>query len=166
MAGRSYEPQTVRVEGIGDGLQLEFSRNWVDANDGSGLREVDATDWRLSYQGRPLVVLDPENRGQIEHFHRVLFDSHDGDRDSLGYSHTQAALRSLAERKPQEPTGRYAVVVDSAGDEWIRDGLTKDHACTGVWWSATRAKSAHPDSWRADWDAIPVVEVVFEGVSA
>lgn len=66
---------------------------------------------------RPLVVIDPEECGQVE---RVWLALRDGkalqSRDNL-----TAALRSLiAPPKPPEPTGLGAVVEDAEGRLWVR----------------------------------------------
>lgn len=78
---------------------------------------------------RPLVVIDPEDREQVEQLaaiyanHGVALgyprnDEIDADRaDSL-----QAALRILiAPPLPPEPTGLGAVVEDARGDKWVRN---------------------------------------------
>lgn len=114
-------------------------------------------DWNASIRSdhRRLLVIDPEDREQIERLESAMADAlgwtllHNGPRvDGL-----QAALRSLlAPPKPDEPTGLGAVVEDTAGERWVR-------FC---------------DSWRLDqspagyrsYSAIDVVRVLSVGVTA
>lgn len=67
---------------------------------------------------RPLVVIDPEDREQVERLRLAL------DAEVAGYVSSGAtgiALRSLIEPPlPEEPEPFGARVVDSASDEWAR----------------------------------------------
>ena len=77
--------------------------------------------------GRPVVVIDPEDREQVERLIRAQDVSFDGvarenvtDADLLDM---QAALREFANPtppKPDEPTGLGAVVEDAKGTRWVR----------------------------------------------
>ncbi len=121
---------------------------------------------------RHLVILDPEDSEQMERLSRAAMEVRDsGDLPdepmTKGALLIRATLRSLLEPpKLAEPTGRYAVVVDANGDEWVRDGLQKDNASIGAWWSSTRAQASSPDPWRADWDELNIAVVLTGGVFA
>lgn len=79
---------------------------------------------------RPLVVIDPEDREQVERLTAdydaaVIRMNNDPDpRDVTPAQRAtamQAALRSLiVPPKPDEPTGLGAVVEDADGDRWVR----------------------------------------------
>jgi hypothetical protein len=89
----------------------------------------------------PLVVIDPEDRMQVERF-TYLFLSHHWSGE--GQTHTdagQAALREFANPTPTEPTDPKACVTDRRENIWrlLADG---DWVCTSgpdigeyiVWW--------------------------------
>lgn len=71
----------------------------------------------------PVVVIDPEDRGQVEALSKALYHELLGT-DSLGTDTLRAmraALRSLiGPPKPDEPTGLGAVVEDASGHRWVR----------------------------------------------
>lgn len=106
---------------------------------------------------RPLVVIDPEDREQADRLCRTWFG---GSEPALEASvdDMQAALRSLiAPPKPDEPGGKYAVVVDADGNEWVKcanNGGPRPWLRNGY---LTRAK------WTAYAD-IRAVRVLSEGV--
>lgn len=84
-----------------------------------------------SIQARPLLVIDPENREDIERIADAFCSI-----PSSGWSDDmQAALRSLLAPpkppKPPEPMGLGAVVEDVTGAEWVRVGLSDGFG--GVW---------------------------------
>lgn len=76
-------------------------------------------------EARPLVVIDPESREQVERLAaRIdlrcmgMLPTADEYADAVG-----AALRSLvAPPKPDEPTSMSARVIDASGAEWARSG--------------------------------------------
>ena len=73
----------------------------------------------LDGDARPLVVVDPEDREQVERLVRAFWDNGNDDCDDPRAM--QAALRSLIEPpKPPEPTGLGAVVEDADGKRYIR----------------------------------------------
>jgi hypothetical protein len=108
----------------------ESGRAWVP---GSSVVDADGNGWRPdSLDGaRPLVVIDPEDREQVERL-RVLY--HAQRNTVTGNSATgdmQAALREFANPtrpKPEEPLGLGAVVEDSKGRTYVRhpDGDNDD----------------------------------------
>jgi hypothetical protein len=70
---------------------------------------------------RPVVVIDPEDGGAVERLWVAMLN--------VNRTNAQAALREFATPtppKPDEPTGRYAAVVDNEGNEWLR-------APSGMW---------------------------------
>jgi hypothetical protein len=70
---------------------------------------------------RPVVVIDPEDREQVERLCSGLLDIHwYGNADAM-----QVALRKFANPtppKPDEPTGLGAVVEDADGIRWVLAG--------------------------------------------
>lgn len=116
----------------------------------------------LIQDARPLVVIDPESREDVERL-RDLMDTAYAEQSegSLDSRHTgargnamQAALREFADPKPpkpDEPTGLGAVVEDAVGNWWVRhyDG-----------WRHCDGNSARALAWRE----IDAVRVLSEGV--
>jgi hypothetical protein len=102
---------------------------------------------------RPLVVIDPEDREQVELL--AAGYERDGEPGDAAIDQMQAALRSLiAPPKPVEPTGQYAVVEDTNALEWVRADLV------GV----AQWKCLTLDEWR-DWEDIDVDTIHHEGVT-
>jgi hypothetical protein len=111
---------------------------------------------------RPVVEIDPEDRGQVETFVNVMKRNGWTGLDEAAVEDMQAALRSLlAPPRPPEPEGRYAVVVDDEGIEWMRK-----HA-DSMW--ASQNEQVGPGvvnfSWRK-YANIAVARVLSEGVTA
>jgi hypothetical protein len=115
---------------------------------------------------RPLVVIDPEDREQVERLARMLWYASPGA--DWGQPHgepypqfnadMQAALREFADPKPprpEEPTGLGAVVRDADRRRWVRTN--------GVW-DRQETEPIAPLSCR--WDDVQAVEVLDEGWSA
>lgn len=121
---------------------------------------------------RPLAVIDPEDREQVE----ALIAAYVRRGTALGYSMPsrqdadrldamQAALREFADPKPpkpDEPLGLGAVVVDSNDVTFVRAGrLSPDgfhlHDC----WRAVDGPIV--GDWKR-WDRIDAVRVLSEGV--
>lgn len=109
--------------------------------------------FRLADSTRPLVVIDPDDREQVERlalayddaFARIVPDFHSraeeveqGDDDAI----MQAALREFANPTPPAltdmPMDLGARVVDRDGDVWARD--------TGSSWGCLSTQSA-PQAW-------------------
>ncbi len=110
---------------------------------------------------RPLVVIDPENREQVERFTRSLPNDWnlvqvddpmlaDESADQIA-----AALREFANPKPDEPLGLGAVVEGSDGVRWVRTHCELD---------ATWREEGFSGVYRS-WQAIDVVRVLSEGVT-
>lgn len=111
-------------------------------------------DWR------PLVVIDPGDREQVELLLETYgrqFTDWTPELDT-NVTRLQDALRSLTAPKPPEPTGRYAVVVDVSGDEWIR--TAEDPPAP---WLQSGYFTAEQWTEYAD---ILAVRVLFEGVAS
>jgi hypothetical protein len=106
---------------------------------------------------RPLVVIDPEDREQVERLCSHLLDIHwYGDTDYM-----QAALRKFANPtppRPDEPMGLGAVVEDAEGVRWIR--VTGGDATP---W-ARLGNVGYSPGWR-HWSDITAVRILSEGVS-
>lgn len=150
----------------------ELSPRWADGDDDEC--------WFMPFQvtdHRPLLVIDPRDRDQLEAVITALGKASLACMDGLSCQSltcvadmVRDALLSLIPPalvpapKVDEPAGRYAVVLDRAGEEWIRDGLERDGCCAGTWWNVDRALQASPDMWRADWADVDAVEVLFAGL--
>ena len=153
-----------------------MSREWKpgdvaawDFEDGSGSERAlrTAHDW-FGERGsvpkffhdslRPLVVIDPENREQVERLCAAMKANGWTGIDDEAPDDMQTALRSLLEpERPEEPKGKYAVVQDASGAEWVR--------CTNEGRSDwLRAGWFTSEEW-TDWSEIRAVKVLSEGVS-
>lgn len=115
---------------------------------------------------RPVAVIDPEDREAVERFTKVFWS----ERQGVGLQSwtppaeveaMTAALREFANPKPpkpDEPQGRYAVVLDADGVEWLRDR-------NGSWCYVTQ-NAPGLTRWRMKrWSDIDAVRVLSEGVS-
>ena len=106
---------------------------------------------------RPLVVIDPEDREQVERlmstFHAQYNMPWSSDSDAMHADRMQAALREFATPtpKPEEPKGWGAVVEDDTGAMWT---LYAPEA--GAWINYREGKRL--------WSGIDAVRVVSEGV--
>lgn len=126
-------------------------------------------DWNhLDVAARPLVVIDPEDREQIERLAAALFEtgwvSEKWDQLTPGAksawkSRAKTVLRDLlAPPRPPEPQGLGAVVEDAEGRRWVRDlqGMR-----AGAWLYSTVGKPPH----RWNWADVAAVRVLSEGVT-
>jgi hypothetical protein len=112
---------------------------------------------------RPLVVIDPEDREQVERLLRGYCGWKSDPDEIKNYPHyvdeMRAALREFANPKPpkpEEPTGLGAVVEDAEGDLWVRCDA-EDH---GSW------RRANDDALWRDYLSIDAVRVLSEGIDA
>ena len=89
----------------------------------------DTRTWTKTDAARPLVLIDPEDREQVERLAKAWDDLANGHAElrdeawTLSGLRLQAALREFAEPpepKPDEPTGLGAVVEDAEGNTWTR----------------------------------------------
>lgn len=110
---------------------------------------------------RRLVVIDPEDREQVERLANEYTRQWCGTKAIVEtVDQIQAALREFAQPqpvKPEEPTGLGAVVEDAAGEQYLR--------CFGdpeyyVW-----RRKAGFDNTRYKYAEIDVVRVLSEGVT-
>jgi len=109
---------------------------------------------------RPLVVIDPEDREQVERLMAAFERARGESCFSADDKHLQAALRSLvAPPKPDEPTGLGAVVEDSDGFTWVRT-----HA-TGYPWHANLDTSNANNTAARKYADVAAVRVLSEGVA-
>lgn len=93
----------------GDGDYWSAPRGWPASVSADAIREY-----------RPLVVIDPEYREQVERLRSLLFGN---SAHAHGITEMQAALREFADPKPpkpDEPTGLGGVVEDAEGLKWVR----------------------------------------------
>ena len=123
---------------------------------------------RVEEEARPLVVIDPEDREQVDRLAKAMHESdhiaswhdlHNETRSQIKDA-MQAALRSLVEPpRPEEPTGHMAVIEDRKGDRWVN-------------WRDPRRSGHHERPWvnthdsedARDYADIDVVRVLSEGV--
>ena len=177
MSGREWKPGDVIVDAGGSWFWIvevtsnteaaaKSGRAWTP---GSSAVDADGNGWRVdSIEGaRPLVVIDPEDREQVERLIERMAQARvwavvPTDIDSMAdyrANQMQTALRSLVTPpKPDEPTGLGAVVEDVSGRRWTRYD-TRDPQ---PWWWNGAPEVAVCRYAYADIDAIRVLS---EGVS-
>lgn len=153
---REWKPGDVALTTVGGATEkvsiltetYQSGRRWWRANGWVPPEMVDSA--------RPLVVIDPEDREQIEQIaKRCYAELRAGN---VLADRLQAALRALANPKPEEP-GRYGVVLDTAGQEWCRidvSGGGYDYQPLG---QIARSGS----EFYARWSDIAAVEIVTRG---
>lgn len=145
------------------GREFETDRfRWIGA-DGST-----SVDFRLAEWWGPLVVIDPEDRQQVEQLVKALstgqptigLDPTNREMvDQAWVTRTQTALREFDNStppKPEEPTGLGAVVEDAAGRKWVRTEWRYP-------WTVTYDEESGESNNYAD---IDVVRILSEGVTA
>lgn len=123
---------------------------WVWALTGGVAHRQD----RVSSEARPLVVIDPEDREQVERL-MALLKSQDQAPEAVDIM--QAALREFASPtppKPDEPTGLGAVVECADGSTWVRTDL---HLANNWVHAGFGSRSSYAD--------IAAVRVLSEGVA-
>lgn len=134
---RNWQPGDVAVATRHDGTTSRAIRQ----NDGTW-RAADSCINNPPHNFRPLVVIDAEDREQVERLAKAM---HESGGMTCTTSRTrrqmedalQAALRSfITPPRPEEPTGLGAVVEDE-GDTWVR--VDRDEAC---WFVADKAGPA------------------------
>lgn len=113
---------------------------------------------------RPLVVLDPEDREQVERLVTLWSEAFDDVPPvPVEVDFMQAALREFVDPKPprpEEPTGLGAVVEDEAGEKHVRAGITHGGTMHDCWRQVTGRDIGY---WQR-WDRLNVVRVLHEGV--
>lgn len=133
----------------------------------TGIRHGDRARWNTSggfwfdaqvSEVRPLVVIDPEDREQVERLLCLGGYEVCGVSGGISVENMQAALREFANPKPpkpDEPMGLGAVVEDGEGEQWVRVRRgSEDYP-----WAKGR------NAWRY-WEEIDAVRVLSEGVPA
>lgn len=136
-----------------------FNEAWVSAKSGrlypNGLAEI-----------RPLVVIDPEDREQVERVDARWAELmgwivNDSISVNKRRDHMQTALREFANPtppKPSEPLGIGAVVQDADENRFIRIGTD----AIAPWFSEVPRDKDRPYRYYAD---ITAVKVLSEGVT-
>jgi hypothetical protein len=132
----------------GVGLNVDGKAHFSDEGSGRG------------HVARPLVVIDPEDRQQVERLQVVMWQAHGTHevmRDQLPHvaDVLQSALREFADPKPDEPTGLGAVVESEDGRRWVR---SKDITTVCHWKPSAGGR-------RVRWSDLPHVRVLSEGVA-
>lgn len=151
MGERDWKPgdvanyDNVRVFRVDDGSGCS---RWID-------EEGDERQGPALRDARPLVVIDPEDREQVERLTRIYYHDGGGPLDELA-SRMQAALRGFVNPKPQkpeEPQGLGAVVEDGAGSRFVRSDVETCNPWRG------------PNGLPWEWSDIDAVRVLSEGVT-
>lgn len=160
---RQWKPGDVAT--FGNSVALRTEKGWAYRDGG-----VASTAHDL-HRPRPLVVIDPEDREQVERLAKAVHESdhiatwHDLYRETRWQIEdaTQAALRSLtAPEKPEEPLGLGAVVESADGGRWVRSQWDFNNP----WTPAERSDlSSDSDDTSVRYAAIAAVTVLSEGVT-
>ena len=145
----------------GRGLVQDSIVEWAAGGDYSILHRV-AADLRR------LVVIDPEDREQVERLHTLWCEAivSKGTSAARQIDSMQAALREFANPKPpkppkpEEPTGLGAVVEDASGQQWVR---CRPDGGAARWRRAAPLDHPDADPWSV-WSALDAVRVLSEGV--
>lgn len=145
---------TLRVGYIGYGWRFGVADMWMRVGE---------------HEARPLAVIDPEDRRQVERLRDladIAYREQNGDHGDIDISRGrgergnafQAALREFADPKPpkpDEPTGLGAVVESEDGRRWVR---SKDITTVCHWKPSAGGR-------RVRWSDLPHVRVLSEGVA-
>jgi hypothetical protein len=90
---------------------------------GQHWRGVKGVFYDLHVSARPLVVIDPEDREEVERLCAYFLMGNEGT--AIGnVTDLQAALREFADPSIEEPRGLGAVVEDAVGRKWVRHDNT------------------------------------------
>lgn len=124
-------------------------------------RIIDARKEIVVSSDRPVVVIDPEDREQVERLADAILT------EAAGYSIDRAIIVCAFEKfasptppKPEEPTGLGAVVRDTEGFYYSR-GYTKGES-THQWHVVDPAIRKRMSWWK--WEDMDVTEVLSPGV--
>lgn len=150
MSAREWKPGDVAMIEEADGTKSRAVRS---ADGSRWVVESRSLPMRKVIGARPLVVIDPEDREQVER----LMDGVTWLFTNADVEATQAALREFANPKPPkpvEPTGLGAVVEDADGKRWV---LSADADCANPWNEASGYDTR-------EWSDIDAVRVLSEGV--
>lgn len=176
MTGREWQPGDVALvrsmygtEVVGVRTGTPCNMGWaysMDLSDGPGPGGSGSTrTWSSDADGelaiRPLVMIDPEDREQVERLTAALFSEIGGDwPDGHTANEVQAALREFASPtppKPDEPTGLGAVVEAIYNNHFVR-AQSGDAPWVRV--------ADDGDARSCSWGEIAVVRVLSPGVEA
>lgn len=158
MTGREWKPGDVAIRTYYGRSKLTVATTCIGEYHEEGLHwhHIDGGWDRISDDDgptyRPLVVIDPEDREQVERLWRIWTNLAPDHR--LAQDCMQAALREFAHPKPprpEEPTGLGAVVVDRDGSELVRVARDGDKP-----WRAS-------GGYRFSWDEIDFLSEVAPG---
>lgn len=158
---REWKPGDVAIaDGPGKRLPITFFKNEDSGelmfNNGAGYQHKVR---HLAGNARPLVVIDPEDREQVERLYRT-YASIEPNGQMRGSDFMQAALREFANPKPpkpEEPQGQGAVVEDEDGARWLR----RIEGGRNPWMFYDKAAKS---TTARDWPEITAVRVLSPGV--
>lgn len=165
MTGREWKPGDVAMVRYVDGgvepSLLTYRNGWVSMVDGRG----DGKD-EPCVPIRPLVVIDPEDREQVERIRESLERMSFSTWACGATSCLQGALREFADPKPprpDEPTGLGAVIEDTDGVLWTRTEHKPN--LTGTVWVSAFHRTQADSSVMREYADIAAVRVLSEGVA-
>lgn len=161
MSGREWKPGDVAMITTTTGRTLVAVR---DA-EGGGWNGLLTLEWNLDRhvtEARRLLVIDPEDREQVDTFAKALVEAmyaagdHASAASGVHPATVANALRSLiTPPKPPEPTGLGAVVIDAKSDHWVLINVPgvrlKPTRTWRTWWGSR------------EWSEITAVKVLSEG---
>lgn len=157
---RDWKPGDVAVVTLTDGTEV---RALYTFRGGSPWVTVATASYEKGIAARPLVVIDPEDFEQVSRLAHTIAHTFHSTSDNIYADGIQAALREFAEPtqpKPNEPTGRYAVVEDAEDQEWV----AIDPPNPGYRWQLL-GKAPNGLTMYSRWDDIAAVRVLSEGVT-
>lgn len=100
MKREQFDHDTTEVL-VGSGISVSYSRRWSD-----GI-EIEPTSITLKHNGRPLVVIDPDDREQVERLVKACPADWNFEQDAETLRECidgmQAALREFANPTPPKP---------------------------------------------------------------
>lgn len=157
MSAREWKPGDVAEVGVGRAMRHE-SGHWVFP-DGS----YNTDDQRIPT--RPLVVIDPEDREQVDRLVEIMVGLSEGTFPVR----LQEALRDFANPKPpkpDEPTGVASLVEDADGAIWARQcSGAREIDMSHPWIRVSNGRSAGSEDRERSWRDVAAVRVLSEGVS-
>lgn len=148
------QPDAVAVRtGVPSNMGWAYS---MTTRDGSSTQTWSSDPDGLSVV-RPLVVIDPEDREQVERLTYVVMAHYWSEKHQ---THTEAFAAGLREflnlPKPEEPTGDGAVVEDRRGHRWVRIAGPEPERESKPW--------RHRGHTARTWEQVRAVRVLSEGV--
>lgn len=165
MTAREFQPGEVALIEVGSSARAhvairDSSAGWLIGDSHAWRFLLDRQDPEVTVV-RPLVVIDPEDREQVERLTAALIGAPDPFVARI--DDVQAALREYANPtppKPPEPTGLGAVVEDAEGKRWVRNNPRGVAA-----WSPENAGADGLAGPYRHYDRVAAVRILSHGVT-